>query len=129
DYRSTDSHNRFGIKLAGQGIHNRARKLFKVFGFNSRFDLFNQNNLCLTDVENKVLLLVREKVLNHTVSRYIMRRSDPSKPSNTADICVKMEFTCVYVNIARVNIIQNNIFNKVIAVVFLIIILLDAGTS
>ena len=78
-------------------------------------------------IEDKILLLVREEILNDLISGDVVGGNDPDQQSYPVDVDVEMQLPGLDVDVAGQDIVQNYIFNEVIAVIFLIVVLLDAG--
>ena len=66
--RCADADNTVCVELARKCVWNRACKLFKVTALCVGFNFLNKCNFNLVNVYNKVLWLVREKILNYIIS-------------------------------------------------------------
>ena len=60
------------IKLGAERIGNRASKLFEIFGIGIDTELFNYSNVGLADVNNKILILIGEKIMNRIINSSII---------------------------------------------------------
>ena len=65
--------------------------------------------------------------MNYIESGNIVGGDNPDQQHNTGYIGIEMQFPCFYIDVAWQNVIQNNILDKVVTVIFFVIILLDAG--
>ncbi len=65
-----------GIELTGKGIHNGTGQLIQILGIDTRANLLHQGDIRFIDIDDKILVLIREKILHHIVSGDIRFRSD-----------------------------------------------------
>ena len=70
---------------------------------------------------------IREQILDDIISRNVIRRNNPDQEYDAADLSIEMQLTRFDNNITGEYIVKDNIFDEIVAVIFLIIILLDAG--
>ena len=124
-HNGTDTDIDTGIKFAAECIRNGTSQLFQVFGVHSPLDFLYQNDITFRNGKDKILVLVREQVLDDIISRNIVGGYNPNQQDNPADFRIKMQFSCLDDNIARQDVVQNHILDEVVAVIFFIIILLD----
>ena len=127
DYGSADADDRLGMELRAEGVNDRPRQFLQVLGLDACFDFLDKHNIRLADIEDKILLLVREEILNDLISGDVVGGNDPDQQSYPVDVDVEMQLPGLDVDSAGQDIVQNYIFNEVIAVIFLIVVLLDAG--
>ena len=125
DDRGPDPNHHLGVKLAAQRIYNRAGELLEVFALDARLGLLDQHDVTFRDVENEILLLVREEVLDHIECGNIVGSNDPDQQDYPGGIGVEMQLAGFDINITRQDIIKDHVFNKVAAVIFFVVILLD----
>ena len=126
DNGSTDTDVDAGEELGLERVSDRARELFEVLYVYSALYLLYENYLALGDVEDEVLVLVREEVLYNVISRYVVRGYDADEEDNSVDIRVEVQLAGLDAYIARENVIENYVLYEVVAVILLVIILLDA---
>ena len=122
-----DADDDAGVELAAQRVHNRAGQLFDILAVDAALDLLDQDNVLLADVEDKVLLLVREEVLDDVEGGDIVGRDDTDEQDDAVDVGVKVQFARLDIDIARQNVFQNDVFDEVVAVILFVVVLLDAG--
>ena len=75
-YGSTDTDIYPCKEFAGQCIGNGTRKLFQVLNINIILDFLNQYDIRFGNIENKVLVLVREQILDYVISGNIVGRNN-----------------------------------------------------
>ena len=121
-----DTYDHAGIEFAAQRVHNRTRQLFDVLAVDAALDFLDQHDVLFTDVENKILLFVRKEILDDVKCRDVVGGNDPHQQYHTVDIGVKVQLARLDINIAWQDVFQNDIFDEVVAVIFFIVVLLDA---
>ena len=129
DNGSTDTNVYAGVELAAEGISDGTCELFEVLGVESALELLDENDIGLSDIEDEVLVLVREEVLDNVISGDIVCGDDPDEENCTAYLSVEVELTRLDDDIAGENVVEDNVLDEVVAVVLLIVILLDVGES
>ena len=60
DDGGADADHRFGVELRAQGVHDGSGQLLQILRFDAGLNLLDQDDVGLTDIEDEVLLLVRE---------------------------------------------------------------------
>ena len=126
DHRA-DAHERADIELAGQRVDDRAGQLLDILGLDVGVDLLDDDRIGLRDVKDKVFLLVREQIDDHIVGRYLGLAHGAHQQHDAVCIGAKMQLSGLHVHVAGQNVIENDVLDKVVAVVLLVVILLDAG--
>jgi len=129
DNGSTDTNIYAGIELAAEGISDRTCELFEVLCIESALELLDENDIGLSDIENEVLVLVREEVLDNVVSRDIVCGDDPDEENSAAYLGIEVKLTGFDNDIAGENVIEDYVLDEVVAVILFIIVLLDVGKS
>ena len=127
DDSGADAHYNPGVELAAQGVHDGAGQFFQVLALDARLGLFDQYDVVFADVEDKILLLVREEILNHIKGRDVVGRHDADEQHHPGDVGVEVQLPRLDIDVTGQDVVQNHVFDEVVAVVLLIIILLDAG--
>ena len=89
------------------------------------FQKLDENDIGLCDIENEILVLVREEVLYNIISGNVICRDDPDKEYSTADLGIEVELSCLDNDVSWENIVQDNILDEVVSVILLIVVLLD----
>ena len=112
-----------GIELAGQSIHNRTSQLIQILCFNTGTNFLYQGNICLVDVDDKVLILVREQVLDDIISGNIRFIGNLNQHAHTVHVGIKTQLPCLQINITGQNVVENDVLDKIIPVIFFIIIM------
>ncbi len=116
-----------GEKLAGKRVGNGTCKLFKILYVNIVLYFLYKHNVVFGNVEHKILVLVREEILYHVVGGNIVRGNYVHKEHHSVYIRVKMKFTGFYSDISGQNVVENDVLDEVVSVVFFVIVLLNAG--
>ena len=122
-----DSHHAVGVKLAGQRVDNGAGQFVQVLRLDAGADFLDQGDVAFIDIDDKVLALVREQVLHHVVSGDIGLVGDFDQHADAAHVGVEAELARFQINIARKDVVEDHVLDKVAAVVFFVVILLDAA--
>ena len=78
--------------VALERIHNGRCQLFHIAGVVIGLDLFYQHGVALADIEDKVLLLVREQTADHIISRNIIAGSNANQQHHTLHVRNEMQF-------------------------------------
>ena len=53
-----------GVELTGKGIYNGAGQLFQILRIDTGANLFHQGDIRFVDIDDKILVFIREKVLH-----------------------------------------------------------------
>ena len=120
-----DSDDAMGIELAGKRIDDRIRELLKRFFFEIRFCLFYEGDIVLVDADHEILVFIREKILDDVVNGNVVAAVDLDDHADARRIGIEMELSCLNEDITGQDIIEDHVFDKVRAIVFFIVILLD----
>jgi len=126
---STDADIDSGIELSAESIGDRSCQLFEVLGLDACGNFLYEDDIALGDIEDKVLVLIGEEVLDNVESRNIVGGDDPDEQGYTGGIAAEMELSCLDMDISWEDVIEDNVFNEVVAVILLVVILLDARQS
>ena len=124
---TADADLRLGVEFTAQGIHDGTGQLFQVLAFDARLDFLHQYDIGLIDIKDKVLLLIGEEVLHHIKGGNAAVGLHPHQQHRAAGIGGKVQLPRLGKDIAGQDVIQNDILDKIAAVVFFIVVLLDAG--
>ena len=108
-------------------IRNRRSKIFNVFAVNIGLGFFNKSDIGFVDIDNKILVLIREKALNAFAYGNLSSFGCSYKKNTSWNIVIEAELSRFKVNVTLKNIIKNNIFDEIASVKLYIIILLDAA--
>ena len=92
----------------------------------SGFDLLDQHRIRLADIEDEILLLVREQTADHIVGGNVVGTGDADQKHHPLHVRDKMQFPGLGINIAGQNIVQHHILDEIGLVELFIVILLDA---
>ena len=79
------------VELARNSIGNGGSQLFNCFGVDSRLCFLNKRNIGFINVYNKILRLVREKVLNHVINRNIVCFNPANEYYRARNIGIKVK--------------------------------------
>ena len=90
-------------------------------------DLLDQGDVRLVDIDDEVLVLVREQVLQHIVGGDVVLLGDLHQHAHPADLRVEMELVALQVDVAGQDVVQDHVLDEVAPVVLLVVILLDAA--
>ena len=123
---STDTNIYSGEEFTSESINNGTCEFFKICTFDTRTDLFYEDDIGFAYAEDEVFGFIREEILDNIENGDIIGSEDADEENNSGNIGGEAEFSCFDVDIAGKNIIKNNVFYKVCTVVFFIIILFDS---
>ena len=121
----THTDHTVGIELGGEGVDDGAGELLQILGRDTGLDLLDQRDIGLIDIDDKILGLVGEEILYHIKGGYVRLGGDLDQHDNTADVAVEAQLTCLQIDVAGQDIVEDDIFDKIRAVVLFIIILFD----
>ena len=102
-------------------------QVFKVFRIDIGIDLFDEGDIGLGDVDDEVLVAVREQVLDDVEDGGILGTGDADEEHDTGGVGVEPEFSRLDVNVSRQDVVEDDILHKVAAVILLVVELLDAA--
>ena len=81
-----------GIEFAGKGIHNRSGQLFQVLGIYAGTDFLYQGDIRLVNVNDKVLILIREQVLHDVIGGDIRLSGNFNQHAHPAHVGAEPQF-------------------------------------
>ena len=88
-------------------------------------NLLDQRDIGLIDIDDKILGLVREKVLDNVECRYVGLGGDLDQHDDAADLGVEAQLARLQIDVAGKDIVEDDVLDKIGAVVLFIIVLLD----
>ena len=112
--------------LAGEGIHNAGGQLLHIGAVDALADLLDEDGVRLADIENEVLLLIREQAADHIVSRDIAAGGHAHDEHHTGNIGGKVQLAGLGVDIAGQDVVQHDVLDKVGLIELFVMILFDA---
>jgi len=121
------AHHTVSVELAGKGVDNGTGKLLEVLGLYAGANFLDKGDVVLADVDDKVLGLVREKVLDNVEGGNVGAGGDADEEAGAADVGGKAKLPCLEVNIAGKDIVKYDVLYEVAAVVLFVVILLDSA--
>ena len=113
-------------QLRLEGILHRLGDLEQLRALHIGRDLLDDGNVRLVDAEHKVLLLVGEHILQHIHRRHVGTADLTNQKHGPLYIGGKMQFLGPDVNIARQNVVGDDVLDKGALVVLFLIIGLGA---
>ena len=125
-YNGADAHNAVGVELARKRVYNGAGKLIDVARVDVGANLLHERDVRLIDVDDEILVLVREQILHHVVRGNIGLVRHFDEHADAADIRVEAQLAALQINVAGQDVIEDNVFDEIAAVILFIVILLDA---
>ncbi len=127
DHR-TDTDGNLEVKFTGHGVNDAFGIGFNAFGVLRRLELLDEYDVVLAYADDIVAALVGEHILNdfkrHGVVAVIV---EPDKIHDAVDLAVQMQLLSLEINIARKDVVQNDIFNEIRLVVLFVVQSLYAG--
>ena len=126
DNGSADTDIHAGEELGLERVRDGAGKLLEILDVDPALYFLYKNYLALGDVEYEVLVLVREEVLYNVIRRYVVGRDDADKEYYAVDVGIEMQLAGLDRDIAREDVVEDDVLYEVVAVVFLVIVLLYA---
>ena len=113
------------IELARNSIGYRGGEFFDCLRLNAGLGFFYKRDISLVYVDDKILGLVREKILNNIVYGYVVCLYRADKYNRTRNIGIEIKLTRFEINISGKNIIKDYVLYEVAAVVLLVVIEFD----
>ena len=92
-----------------------------------RVDLFDEGDVGLGDVDDEVLVAVREQVLDDVEDGGILGTGDADEQDDAGGVGVEPELSRLDVDVTGQDVVQDDVLHEVAAVVFLVVELLDAA--
>ena len=93
----------------------------------ARTDLLHERDIGIIDIEYKILILIREEVLDDIKGGHIRTVADTDEQHHAADIVVKPHLAGLQIDVTGQDVVEDHVLDKVAAIILFIIILLDAG--
>ena len=127
DHRA-DADGDLQIKFAGHGVDDALRVGLDALGLLRGFQFLDEHDVVFAHADDIVAALVGEHILNDFKRNGVAVVIVESDQVNDAvDLAVQMQFLGLQINVARKDVIENDVFDKVRFVVFLVVQRLDAG--
>ena len=112
-------------KLAHEGLLNGGRELDEFLRVAARLDFLDHYDVALRDMQNEILLLVREHTGHNVDRRDIGRLLLTNEEYHARHIVAEVQLAGLDVNIARQDVVQNDILDEGRLVVLLVVKRLD----
>ena len=120
-----DTHGAVGVELPGEGIHDGAGQLVDILLVDIGLDLLDQGDIRLVDIDDEILVLVREQVLQHVVGGDIILLGDLDQHAHPAHVKVEVQLMGFQIDVPGQDVVQDHVLDEVAPVVFLVVVLLD----
>ena len=121
DHR-TDADNHLDPKFLGDSGGNLLGDPLELLGVRTLGQLLDEGHIGLIDGDDKVHLLVREKVLNHIDGTHIGRAQLPYQESGPGSLREEVQLLGLGIDVPQQDVVRNNILHKGSLVVLLLII-------
>ena len=123
----TDTDGNFCIEFRVDGICNLLCHLFYFADFEVGLDFLDQDNIMLADIDDKILVLIREHILNDIERNDIDLAVELDQNGDTHDFRGEMQLLGLDVNIAGKNVVKDDVLDERALVVLFIVQILDVG--
>ena len=87
-----DTDNAMGVKFTGQRIDDGTGKLLQIFKVNALMGFLDNGDLALVDADDKILVLVREEILDDIKSRDVRLGYGANQKTDAVDVRIEMQF-------------------------------------
>ena len=81
----------------------------------ARTDLFHERDIGVIDIEHKVLVLIREEVLDNVKGGHIRAVADADEQHHAADIVVEPHLAGLQIDVAGQDVIEDHVLDEVAA--------------
>ena len=124
---SRDTDRDLGEEFGAESVGDLDRYLLYLFHFGVGLNLFDKHDVTLANADDIIARLVREHILKHLKGHHVGLAAEFDKQHDAIFLGVEVKLLGLDVNIARQDIVKDDILDKRALVIFLVVKLLYVG--
>ncbi len=125
--QGADADGALDVELTCQGLDDGVSELLEVLVGDILFNLLDDDDIELSYADNEVLILIWEQALENIVSGVVGLGMDLNEEADTSCVDAEVKLASLKIDIAREDVVEDNVLNEVSAIIFLVVELLNVA--